>query len=280
MRHLKLVVNTFSSEKSFRAESFSFSPSKKLPHIHESLALSNHSVAPSVGKARGFSPSLLLLAGFFHVLMIAGVLLYKPQLIEPKEMPKPMLVSLVANPAPEPELVPIIPPPPPEIKQKKPPEKKVVKEVVKKVEQPLPKIEQQVVEQPSVTEVPSPVVDDSKAVEVVEAPKVEAKESPKAPESEPVVEPPRFGVAYLNNPAPKYPSMSRRLGEEGRVLLRVLVSANGAAETVELEKTSGFERLDQAAMDVVKKWSFIPAKKGKEVVSAYVLVPVKFTLNQ
>lgn len=276
MRHLKLVINTLSGEKSFRAESFSFSPSKKLPKIHESLSLSNHGVAPSVGKARGFSPSLLLLAGFFHMLMIAVVLLYKPQLIEPKEMPKPMLVSLVSNPAPEPELVPILPPPPPEIKQKKPPEKKVVK----KVEQPLPKVEQQVVEQPSVTEMPSPVVDDTKAVKVVEAPKVEVKEPLKAPEPEPVVEPPRFGVAYLNNPAPNYPSMSRRSGEEGRVLLRVLVSVNGSAETVELEKTSGFERLDKAAMDVVKKWSFIPAKKGKEVVSAYVLVPVKFTLNQ
>lgn len=276
MRHLKLVVNTLSGEKTFSADSVSFLSSRKLSHAHELLSLNNHVTVQSPVKTSGLSKSLLLLAGFVHVLMIAGVLLYQPKMIEIKETPKPMLVSLLSDPAPEPELAPIIPPPPPEIKQKKPVEKKIVK----KVEQPLPKVEQPVVEQPTVSEVPSPVVDDTKAVEVVETPKVEAKEPPKMPEPEPVIEPPRFGVAYLNNPKPKYPTMSTRLGEEGRVLLLVLVAVDGSAETVALEKSSGFERLDKAALEAVKKWTFIPAKKGKEVVSAYVKVPVNFGLSQ
>jgi periplasmic protein TonB len=94
-----------------------------------------------------------------------------------------------------------------------------------------------------------------------------------------VIEPPQFGVAYLNNPAPEYPALSRRSGEEGRVLMKVLVSTDGAAETVQIEKSSGSERLDQAAMNAVKRWRFIPAQKNKQPLSTYVLVPMKFALN-
>ena len=99
----------------------------------------------------------------------------------------------------------------------------------------------------------------------------------KAPEEK--VEPPRFGVSYLNNPAPDYPAMSRRIGEEGRVLMKVLVSADGAAEDVQIEKSSGSERLDNAAMQAVKRWRFIPAKKNNQALSAYVMVPMKFSLD-
>ena len=107
--------------------------------------------------------------------------------------------------------------------------------------------------------------------EVVEAP-------PLPPKEEPVVEP-KFGAAYLKNPPPDYPTLSRRIGEQGRVLLRVLVSEQGTPQSVELESGSGFNRLDKAAMDAVKKWRFIPARKGSQAVSAYVLVPLKFSLD-
>jgi len=93
------------------------------------------------------------------------------------------------------------------------------------------------------------------------------------------IEPPKFGVAYLNNPAPDYPSLSRRKGDEGRVLLKVLVSADGKAEDVQIEKSSGFELLDEAAQKTVKQWRFVPARKGGEVLSAYVIVPIKFSLK-
>lgn len=98
-------------------------------------------------------------------------------------------------------------------------------------------------------------------------------------EVEQAVEPPKFGAAYLHNPVPEYPPMARRKGEQGRVLLQVLVSENGKAEKVEIETGSGFSSLDQAALQAVSKWSFIPAKKGNRPVSAYVLVPVRFSLN-
>ena len=92
------------------------------------------------------------------------------------------------------------------------------------------------------------------------------------------IEPPRFGAAYLNNPAPDYPAASRRFSEQGIVLLRVLVSLSGQAESVQIENSSGYSRLDQAAIKAVKLWSFIPAKRNNQPLSAYVLVPVKFSL--
>lgn len=221
-----------------------------------------------------------VVVGLAHALMIASILFLKPQEIEKKEQPKPILVSLVSSPAPEPELVPVVPPPPPqEIKQKKPVEKRIAKKIEQQQPEPVPQVQEQVLEQQVTQEVQQDIVPEAKAANIVETPKTVVKEEPKQTQSEPVIEPPRFGVAYLNNPDPIYPRMSNRLGEEGRVLLRVLVSVEGKAESVVLEKTSGYERLDNAAIDAVKKWSFIPAKKGKEVLSAYVLVPVKFTLN-
>jgi protein TonB len=89
----------------------------------------------------------------------------------------------------------------------------------------------------------------------------------------------RFDAAYLQNPRPTYPPISRRLGEEGKVLLKVRVTAEGTAATVDLEKTSGFERLDAAARDAVARWRFVPAKRGNEAIEAAVIVPMVFRLD-
>jgi protein TonB len=93
------------------------------------------------------------------------------------------------------------------------------------------------------------------------------------------VTPPRFDAAYLDNPSPPYPTMSRRMGEQGKVLLRVLVNADGSAAQVELKNSSGSSRLDQSALDTVKRWRFVPAKLGTQAVTAWVLVPISFTLG-
>ena len=89
----------------------------------------------------------------------------------------------------------------------------------------------------------------------------------------------RFDADYLRNPAPVYPSTSRRLGEEGRVVLRVKVSANGLPMSVEIKQPSGFRRLDEAARAAVERWRFVPARRGDQAVESSVLVPLQFTLN-
>ena len=103
--------------------------------------------------------------------------------------------------------------------------------------------------------------------------------APKAADAGPAIEPPRFDVSYLNNPAPAYPPVSRRMKEQGRVLLRVLVSAAGSAENVEVRTSSGSERLDRAAVDAVRQWRFAPARRGGETIAAWALVPILFQLD-
>ena len=91
---------------------------------------------------------------------------------------------------------------------------------------------------------------------------------------------PQYQSASLRNPAPSYPPLSRRFGEQGSVMLRVLVSATGEPLRVELVASSGYARLDAAARNMVAKWSFIPAQQGQEKVQAWVRVPVVFQLRR
>jgi protein TonB len=101
----------------------------------------------------------------------------------------------------------------------------------------------------------------------------------KVTEAAPVT-PPRFDAAYLKNPAPAYPNMSRRLRETGTVQLRVRVSATGEPLEIQMAKSSGYGRLDDSALAAVKQWKFQPATRGGDAVEAWVLVPVEFSLTR
>lgn len=91
--------------------------------------------------------------------------------------------------------------------------------------------------------------------------------------------PPNYNADYLVNPPPHYPALSRRMGEQGKVMLRVLVNRKGTADKVELRSSSGSSRLDGAALETVKRWRFIPARQGDQPVAAWVLIPITFTLK-
>lgn len=90
----------------------------------------------------------------------------------------------------------------------------------------------------------------------------------------------RFDADYLDHPRPRYPPLSRRLREQGRVVLRVAVTAGGQAERLSVEVSSGFARLDEAAVSAVAKWRFLPARQGDRALAAEVLVPIVFTLKE
>lgn len=90
----------------------------------------------------------------------------------------------------------------------------------------------------------------------------------------------RFDADYLQNPAPPYPPQSRRLGEEGKVVLRVRVSADGHAQEVEIKTSSGSNRLDESARKTVGQWKFVPATRGGAAVESWVLVPIVFKLEE
>jgi protein TonB len=95
---------------------------------------------------------------------------------------------------------------------------------------------------------------------------------------EPIVEA-RFDADYLNNPQPVYPSIARRMREEGLVVLKVKVRADGTVDAVFLQQRSGSMHLDEAALAAVKHWRFVPAKRGNESIESWVLVPIEFDLK-
>lgn len=92
--------------------------------------------------------------------------------------------------------------------------------------------------------------------------------------------PPSFNADYLQNPPPAYPSVARRQGQQGKVVLRVLVSAAGLPSQVEIRNASGVGALDEAALNAVRRWRFVPARQGSQPVAAWVLVPIVFTLER
>jgi protein TonB len=99
-----------------------------------------------------------------------------------------------------------------------------------------------------------------------------------APAHEPIVAP-RFDAAYLDNAPPAYPTLARQYREQGVVMLNVRVTASGRADAVEIRKSSGSPRLDDAARAAVSNWRFIPARQGDTAITAWVVVPVRFSLN-
>lgn len=130
---------------------------------------------------------------------------------------------------------------------------------------------------------PSPVValpppPEPPSLEPEPAPVITAPVAPPAP-TPIAVTPPVFNADYLENPPPAYPALSRRLGEQGRVILRVLVNAAGSADEVQVRSSSGHARLDAAARDTVRGWKFVPAKRGGQPVAAWVLIPISFRLE-
>ncbi len=90
---------------------------------------------------------------------------------------------------------------------------------------------------------------------------------------------PASDADYLNNPAPKYPAISKKLGEEGKVLLSVLVNPDGRVAKVSLKTSSGFDRLDQAALNAVTDWRFSPGTRNGVAQQMWVTVPINFALR-
>lgn len=233
---------------------------------------------------------LVLLA---HAVLL-GYIAFQMADTTPSEPPKTIEVSLIAPPAPEPVAPPPVvtppeppkpepPPPKPEVKKPEPP-KPVVKPEPKPKPKPRPKPKQAISE-------PKPAPEPEPAPEPV-------AQAPAEPSPPPVANPPpapvkapaasraaapvtqaSFNAAYLNNPRPAYPRLSRRLNEQGKVLLRVRVNADGVPEQVNLHETSGHKRLDDAARRAVAQWRFVPAKQGETAIASWVIVPIEFKLE-
>ncbi|HLA72069.1 MAG TPA: energy transducer TonB [Steroidobacteraceae bacterium] len=97
-----------------------------------------------------------------------------------------------------------------------------------------------------------------------------------APNSTSVAPPMIDSVEYVRAPPPVYPRESQRKREHGTVVLRVLVDALGRPAQIQVERSSGHERLDTAARDAVSKFLFRPYEVDGIAKPAQVLIPIGF----
>lgn len=93
------------------------------------------------------------------------------------------------------------------------------------------------------------------------------------------------GVTDLARPlggyqtTPRYPEAARREGVEGVTTLRFQVLTSGEVGTVTVAQSAGHRDLDRAAVEAIKTWRFEPARRGKEAVTVWVTLPVRFELT-
>lgn len=103
--------------------------------------------------------------------------------------------------------------------------------------------------------------------------------APMLPTAAPTVQLPSSDADYLQNPSPPYPPISRRLNEQGKTTVRVLIGIDGLPQRSEVAKSSGFERLDQAALATVMRWRYVPGKRGGVPEAMWFNVPINWVLQ-
>jgi periplasmic protein TonB len=111
------------------------------------------------------------------------------------------------------------------------------------------------------------------------SPNASPVQTPATPPAPAKVEQPSSDAQYLQNPKPSYPALSRRMGEQGKVVIRVLIGVEGQAQKAEIFQSSGYERLDQAALKTVLGWRYVPGKRGGVAEAMWFNVPINFVLE-
>lgn len=107
-----------------------------------------------------------------------------------------------------------------------------------------------------------------------------APAAPPAPPAPPKVELPSSDADYLNNTKPAYPAISKRLGEQGRVVVRVFIDADGQPSQASVKQSSGFDRLDQASVETALKWRYAPGKRAGVAQGMWFDVPLNWQLTR
>lgn len=151
-------------------------------------------------------------------------------------------------------------------------------------EQAAPKLVPKPTTQPTPKKVPAAVIQAEPSPSPTTAPSLAPAASAAAASglvgNAPVkVELPSASADYLNNPKPAYPPLSRRLREEGKVVLRVLIETDGSTSRAEIRSSSGYERLDQAALQTVLEWRYLPARRNGVAEAMWFNVPINFVLE-
>lgn len=217
------------------------------------------------------------------VLAVHAVALWGLQRL-PGATPAPMVIpaqviATFITPEPEPivmpEPIPLAPPEP--VVQPKPVPKPQPKPQPKPKPQPLPKAVAS--PDPAPATAPTGTLDPEPTAPATPTPAPTAAQASTDTAAPAAIVMPSSSAAYLNNPRPSYPSISRRMGEQGKVMLRVFVNAQGQPEQIQIQQSSGFDRLDKAAVDAVRRWKFTPGSRNGVAEAMWNIVPINFVLE-
>lgn len=202
----------------------------------------------------------------FHVAALwalqSGLLRRAVEVIVPVEV----LSELITPPVPKTEPLPAPKPPEP------------VKQAVIKKAAPTPPPAPQpvaIAERAPAPNAPTGVVAPQPAPAPINAPVATAP----APAAVPSIQLPSSTADYLQNPKPAYPPISKRLGEQGKVVHSVLIGADGSPISAKLVQSSGFPRLDEAARAAVMRWRYVPGKRNGVAETMSFEVPINWVLE-
>jgi protein TonB len=180
-----------------------------------------------------------------------------------------LFVNFIAPPAPEPPVPPVAPKPPPPKREPRPIEKPQPRQIV--AETPVVAPDERVVPAPPPEPPPPPAP-------VMPPPAKSPPPSLSLPQG-PIALATELSVVCPERTAPDYPSRSRRNGEEGTVLLRVELTEAGDIGAARIQTSSGFSRLDEAALAAVRTWRCQPPHRNGQPAQATALQPFKFVLQ-
>ena len=218
----------------------------------------------------GSKQNIISLPGLLFVLVAHGVLAYilwNQRLVPAPEQMVTLFAEIISQPAPEAAPEPKQEPAPAKLKPVKKPEFK-------------PEIKRLATKAPQLPE-PAPVVqpDPEPVVEQEVFPEPVAKVPSRQMEMGPVTLSSELSVSCPKLTAPTYPAISRRMGEEGKLVLRVELDESGHIDEAQVIDSSGYARLDNAALEAVKNWQCRPSMRNGQPVRAIALQPFNFVLQ-
>lgn len=143
----------------------------------------------------------------------------------------------------------------------------------------LPKLATVPVPTAPVVQASTPIVAAPSVTPIVAAPTPVPVPPPAAPAPQGPVQVSDLDARAVTIIPPKYPLESRRRREQGTVILAITLDTEGKVATVALSKSSGFDRLDKAALDAVRRWRWSPTIRGGEAVAVRGVVEIPFELT-
>lgn len=211
--------------------------------------------------------------GLLFVLIVHAALFYflwNQRLIPPPEQMVTLFADLIALPAPDTAPKAIPEPPPVKFQPAKKPVFKPKEERLVAKSPVAPK-------QEHVEPLPEPLSE--AVIEQAKEPGPVAEAPPTQMQTGPVTLSSELSVSCPKLTAPTYPAISRRMGEEGKLVLRVELDENGRIDDAKVINSSGYERLDSAALTAVKSWQCNPSMRNGQPVRAVALQPFNFVLE-